>query len=481
MRNLSHMLCGIVVCLSTIATPTFSQEQLGLRLDNYSGSTGIIQNPAANATNPLSWDINVFGMGFFSNSNLLYVEKGSVGSVLRNREKIGPSPSLNSDFVGTSKLFYNLSDKNLYGGGFSARFMGPSATINLKNGNSFGFFTGVRFMASSHDLPKQLGETLLTNRRFNITTPLDKFKGNAMLWSEYGLNYGYTMGNEQDGKLALGASLKFVQAHQAFFIKNYQGTEMTQIAPDSFQMGALRATFGYTTNYDKPTLKPNGSGFGLDVGAVMTIPARDDKPYEWRLGVSFLDMGKVTMRQNVEVNSYNVKEGFLITKDDFKDIDWLNNPRAEVMKRLNDKALGAGKSAQIANAFEMGMPATFSVQADYAYSKEIFISGVLMQRLPVGEKVLERENVLAIVPRYETRWISGSLSMTMVNYQQVRWGMNARLGFLTIGTENLGSYFKHKRLYGSDFYMALKVNPLNNSLFGNVGGGRKKNVSCYRF
>jgi hypothetical protein len=484
MRNLTNMLCGIVLCLTLISTPAFSQEQLGLRLDNYSGSTGIIQNPAANATNPLAWDLNLGAFGAFTNSNLLFVRDASVFKVLKNRESIAPDPSLGGGLNRTNaKLYYDLTDKNGFMGAMSVRYMGPSFSINLKNGQSFGLFTGVRFLASSHNLPKQLGETILVNRQYNVDTKLDKFKGNAMLWSEYGFNYSYTMGSEHEGKLAIGGSLKFVQGLHALFAKNYTGTQFTQIAKDSFRMDAMRAAFGFTTNYDKPSYTPNGSGFGLDVGAVMTIPSRDDKPYEWRLGVSFLDMGKVTMRQNVEVHSYNVKESFLVTKDDFNDIDWLNNPREEIFRRLNDKAIGANNTSVVANSFEMGMPATFSVQADYAYDKNIFISGVIMQRLPVGDKVLERENILAIVPRYESRWISGSLSMTLLNYNQVRWGMNARLGYFSIGTENLGSYFKHKRMFGSDFYMALKVNPFREGFFGERFGGHKrsKKVSCYRF
>ena len=44
----------------------YSQEQLGLRLDNYAGANAIALNPAANAaTNPLTWDVNLAGAGFW--------------------------------------------------------------------------------------------------------------------------------------------------------------------------------------------------------------------------------------------------------------------------------------------------------------------------------------------------------------------------------------------------------------------------------
>ena len=65
-----------------------AQEQLGLRLDNYAGVNALTLNPAANATNPLTWDVNLAGFGAWLNTNLGYIQKASVSKVLNNMKNL---------------------------------------------------------------------------------------------------------------------------------------------------------------------------------------------------------------------------------------------------------------------------------------------------------------------------------------------------------------------------------------------------------
>jgi len=59
-------------------------------------------------------------------------------------------------------------------------------------------------------------------------------------------------------------------------------------------------------------------------------------------------------------------------------------------------------------------------------------------------------------------------------------GAAVRLAFLTLGSENLGSFLGRKSLTGTDFYAAIKINPFRLGWKG--GGGRKgKEVKCYQF
>ena len=87
----------IFIILFYLLKNTFliAQEQLGLRLGNYSGVNAIALNPAGSATYPLSWDINLVGVGATFHNNLSYIEKASIGKAARNANNIGPDPALN--------------------------------------------------------------------------------------------------------------------------------------------------------------------------------------------------------------------------------------------------------------------------------------------------------------------------------------------------------------------------------------------------
>ena len=73
----------------------------------------------------------------------------------------------------------------------------------------------------------------------------------------------------------------------------------------------------------------------------------------------------------------------------------------------------------------------------------------------------------------------------MIIYEEFNVGASVRLGFITIGSENLGSIFKKSDFTGSDIYFALKVNPFNIDFGGRAirsgSKNRGKKSKCYRF
>lgn len=73
------------------------------------------------------------------------------------------------------------------------------------------------------------------------------------------------------------------------------------------------------------------------------------------------------------------------------------------------------------------------------------------------------------------------------NWQDLRVGLSLKLGFLYLGTDNLESPLGQSKLTGTDYYLALKVNPFTL----NVGNGTKRGkkplrgkrgaIKCYDF
>jgi Family of unknown function (DUF5723) len=465
----------------------YSQEQLGLRLDNYSGVNAIALNPAANATSAFAWDVNLIGLGLSINNNLAYIEKSTLGKALRNANRIGPDPALNIGFNGKPLLEYNFNDKAPRYGSAVARVMGPSFVVNLSNGHSFGVFTGVRTLISTHSIPIVVNPYETQRLRRNQTFDVAPFKIRGLAWSELGFNYAYRLGEDTEGGLAIGINAKWMQGFQGFFVNNNSGTKMTRLSRDTVRFDALNGELGFTNDYDDPSTRSNGNGFGFDVGVLLTTPASDDRPYTWRFGASLVDMGKININRNAEVHQFQPTEAFEVNEKDFENLD-TNDPLADAIRRFNQKAFNNGQTSLKANSMTFGMPMALQLQADYALNKNIFINGLLIQRVAISQSILERDNLLAVTPRYETRWLGASIPISVLNYQQVRVGLAARLAFLTIGTEHLMSLISNTDLYGTDFYVALKINPFQIGQLSSGGGkgkggnwGKSKRVSCYKF
>lgn len=120
----------------------------------------------------------------------------------------------------------------------------------------------------------------------------------------------------------------------------------------------------------------------------------------------------------------------------------------------------------------------------------VFVGALLTQWVPLLHRSLKRPNTLAIVPRFERRWASVSLPIVLNDWQSLRVGLAARLGWLYVGTDNIGSFVKKKRFTGIDVYVGLKINAFSMGLRrggGSSGGhstrsGRNlRKIKCYEF
>jgi hypothetical protein len=459
-----------------------AQEQLGLRLDNYSGVSSIMHNPASSATHQLVWDINIVSMGSWMQNNLGYIQKGTVPKLINNTDKIGPHPSLGLKSSDKNTLLFNVAERSKYYATIGTNTMGPSFLINLKNGHSFGLFSNFRFHLSSYNLPKLLNPKEMNAIYFNQQFTVDAFKLGGMAWAEVGANYAYTIARNTEGVLVVGANFKYLQGFQALFIKNKGGTALNQVSRDTFKVDVLRATIGYTTSFDSDPATPTGRGFGLDLGAVLTTGGSDKRPYTWRFSAALTDIGGIRYSKNATVNFFQTTESFQIEK---KDYDTAIIASA-IANNIMSKASPQNQQRTVADAFTMGLPSALQVQADYAIADNIYLNGYAILRFPISKNALQRDNLLALTPRYESRWLGAAMPISVINGKQMRVGLSGRLAFLTLGTDHLFSYLIPHNLRGTDFYMSLKINPFHLSFLGqNTEGegkwGKKKKVSCYRF
>ncbi len=465
-----------------------AQAQLGLRLENYAGINGISLNPTAGLHNPLGWDVNIVAAGSFFDNNYAFIRSSNVISVLRNVQDISFAPEAKINYPKKSVYVMDFYNQNQAKYVSSATFVTlPSVQFNFANGNSLGLFFGQQAAVVSRNIPSVADPYEQQKIAVNQLVSIPAFNITGATWGEVGLNWAHNFGSDTEGGLSVGATVKWIRPNQVFFVDNREGTAITRLAKDSIRLDALNLGVGFTTNFTDKNVPSNGSGVGVDVGATYVLTTDDewdDRPYRVRMSAAVLDIGRFTVSNNAQVREIQFTTPLQLKTADYKNLD-PNDPTTDAIRRFDQNVFGRADATLRSNSFALSLPTSMVFQADFAVLSSFFINGLLLQRLPSANRNLSRDNVLAVTPRYESRWLSASLPLSILNYQQVRIGLAARLAFLTIGTDNLGSFLGEKRLTGSDFYVALKINAFKiGQLKGGGGlfnGGSGKAAKCYKF
>lgn len=458
----------------------FSQEQLGLRFDNYSGVNSLVLNPANNLTSKFSWDINLAEAGVFFDNSYGFIGNANLIRIAQNSENIISATEENPGTINPNTLifdFYNSNQSKFVSS--VVEVMGPSFMVNLASGNTFGLFTRARFAAGSKNIPASLGyysfESALDGEQFSIP----RFKFSGMAWSEFGINYArefYT----SSGTWGIGANIRLLSGYESFFVNNQTDFQITRFPGDSFEISDLDLTYGFTTgsiNAETFNTKSSGTGFGADLGAIFTIEESEDE-YKLKFGISILDIGKISFNRNTENHylQYSDEAGF--SANDFDIVTELD----QGLGLLSELLLGDESLSEVQGGYGIWLPTALSLQADLKVVDMFYVNATLVQGIPMPGPALSRDHILAVSPRFEHRWFGVATPVVFHNWQDFRIGTSMRLAFLTIGTDNLGSFVGNSDFTGTDFYLALKVNPFNISLGGGPKTGKRgKNVRCYEF
>ncbi len=477
---------SLVLLCSSISASLFAQEQLGLQVERYSGVNSVYLNPAANTTSPLKWDINLIGVGLFADNDYAYIQDASLIKLLKNRnsniEYIGDlegSPDPNTLYA---DFYDNQRKKSAY---VNTKILGPSFMVSM-NGRSFGLFTNVRSVTSAQKIPAALGYYELERQLENQEFQIDKFQVASMTWSEIGVNYAQTIFQNNSGEFALGGNIKYLQGYEAAFFKNHESVGVAFTSDDSLQINGGELSFGYATNIDIENgsydFQRNGSGFGFDLGFTYTN-SYDDGSYKWKIGASILDAGQIKFKKRAALHTVNTNDLYNIVLSEFESV----TSEEDLFELISSQALSDSTASFSSNSFSIALPTALSVQADVSLTDNIYVNASLVRRISFGKPMLKRANMFAVTPRFEKRWFGVSVPLVLYDDRNFHLGTSLRLGPLTLGSDNLLSIVKEQQQFtGSDFYVALKINPFELSKRNRSGGQYQNNakrgdVKCYKW
>lgn len=475
-----------VVWWVLLALPFMSsgQNMAGLVVSDFSGTSKAAVNPAAMVLSEKYLEVRLISGQFFIQNNVVQIPRDhfrgnlflrDFGGMLSNADPGEPGSFLektNASGPLDAHMHFRLAVPSVM---FSFGSHAVAVGQTWRGAVSFDKLPG----HSSHaviygKLPQQ-------DIRYAHE---EQFSLGSVSWMEWDVSYATLLSDLAHHQLALGVSLKLNRGTHAFLFQN-DHLEYEDNDNDGFLVHAMtaQANFSLPVDYhDNSTIFPNGlfvgRGFSFDAGLLYSKPLHDPGhrrirrivrntrfgqqnrpcnneyvPYRYRIGISLIDIGRISFSENlrqVDFNDVHNKHGRSFDKDARENIDKMVNEIGHYFD-LGDEAVLSDQH------FDIGLPASVSVQFDYRVNDNLFFHAIGFQSIGIFNNTIARPPYLGIIPRYTFGDFEFSIPLGLYNYSKPQAGLAVRIGSLTLGTDNLGGLVNAGAFSGMDFYMSLQA------------------------
>lgn len=411
----------------------FAQEKIGLTTDNYLPVYHVSNNPASILDQKPWLSVNVMGFHASIRNNFMHIANS----------RLGPK---STDFP----IAYDSPNKDSKGF-MSLEVLGPSFSI-ASGKNGFGFHTALRSYANLNNLPGAMGQ-IIANQGVDSaadgTYQINNGRIKSMTWAEIGVSYGRIVYSKGTRMMSTALSLnRLVGIHQTNMIidnaeievRRGSGTLKNLQGEYSYSDVAMNAGSGWSLNsgfvYKKMLIKNNVDNYYAHSRKVGCKAPE----YHYKIGVSLLDVGYIRFKENSQ------------------------NANLSDSLEVGDIEKGIAKANEINESnFTAILPTALSLQADYRLRDYVYLNAIIVQKISLATSLgVERSNVFAISPRFESRWFTASIPLSLSNYTAPQMGLYFRLGYLAIGTDHLSPFIRTKDINAVDLYFSLNI-PIQNS------------------
>ena len=453
-----------------------AQNNLSFVNDNYSGINSAVLSPTQPFLNSNPWDVNLFSADLFLQNDYAYISQQSLFGLTKTEIEVSnPKKNITGENTPNVLDFYNKEKANLL---FSSDISGPSFSMTAhirEKKYVFGLFSRLRTQTSVLDFDNYLryGNEMVFQPAEYIMKP---FSTSLMNWNEIGLNASTEIFPYSDKQWILGANLKYEIGLDAANIISHNNIELTSKEPAIGENPDYRNIYasnynvnaGYITNYNFETetydYKQNGSGLGLDLGIAMIDKDPREDEYNSKFAFNILDLGFVNFRQGINHVFNNGNTVWLQNNPDFDDQEF-ESPE-QYLKLLSKEAYGDENKSFAGCGFKIGLPTSINVNYSQKIREHHFVNVNWIQRVPVFENSLKRNNLLNINYSIQKEAFGYGISTTLSEYKNLQFGGYVRLGPLILGSENaFPILFKHDKLYAANIYLALKFYPFWDTAF----------------
>ena len=457
-------ICSICLILFALVPQSAScQGRIGLTTSDYSGSGRAMLNPAALVLSKHYLEAGLFQTDLFLGNNAAYL-----------REPAFSLPDSIFQRQGTSGRYMHQN----------SRVAVPSVLVAIGN-HAFSFGQSVRTASSASRVPNDISHILFNGHPTipNKTYYHDRrFDMASLGWVQWSAAYATLIRSTGGRQFAAGISVNMISGLYGAYYHNRSVTYQDRNGR-SYDIHSIDAQIGLSLPLDYQTSDPiltgvpfYGRGASIDAGVVLSRPLQEVRyrriqgrrsryrqhtawcaheyiPYQSRIGFSLLDFGSIQYNRRMVV--LELEDAASTPGVDFNSqgVENIESFIDEVAAYFNEQR----DSIASLRTFTVGLPTAVSLQADYRIGSHMSLHGVMMQAVPWQRNRVTAPSYLSFAPRFAWRWIEASLPMTLYEYRQPGLGMSVRLGYLTLGTDNLLRLAGSNHMTGMDFYIALQI------------------------
>lgn len=440
MRTFKLLLLLLVVNMAS------SQNYFGFLSDNYSGLQSVTLNPA-----------NVTSSKFRSEINLV-----SVNGTVNNDYVTTGFSDLFDDFDDLGDQNLNPMDDNNFA--ISADVLGPSFMFNLSPKHSIGLMSRGRTFVNINEIKGELFDAFEddfdSSNDFSLSE--DEFTSTLHGWAEVGLVYGRTLIDKEQHFIKGGVTLKYLIGAGNAYVR---GSDLTvDFDEDGFgaNNGAITTTgiiqYGSSQGINQDgedtdfKIDTGSTGFGADIGFIyeyrpetVDLDNASAANYKLKLGLSITDIGSINYK-NAEAYSYDitdtVDEDTFQSQEDFE--DKLNN----LYMRISTD-----------DVTKVKLPTALHITADYNLDTQFFINlrTDLSLRKSTEINTNKIDNAVVVTPRFERKWVSVFLPLSVMDYSGFNAGFGFRVGPLFVGSSTIISNLISSKSKAVNAFLGLKI------------------------
>jgi len=433
-----------------------SQSYIGFLTDNYSGVHGVISNPANITDSPFKTDINIGGVSVFGGNDYF-------GINLFDTTKDGYSFDLESK--------KHPMDAN--SGVVNLDALGPSIMFNLSKNSALAIFTRARVFANLNRIDGASIASIDDDTTNDVSINEENINALAHSWAELGITYARVLLNKNQHFLKGGVSLKYLQGlGSAFVIGKDISIDIDDDGTDlggGVTVGSIDSSGNLTyarydefdnDDYDYKT-PDNANGLGVDFGVVYELrpkrvmyKANDSSSnnfkyknqYKLKIGVAITDIGFINYKDGI-------REAYNITNTD------VNQNQFEAAADFGVALNTFYTQTNTATGYKIDLPTALHVNVDWSFNNKLYLNlntdfSLMSKNRITANRV---SNIVSLTPRFESKWFSYYMPLSVIENNGFRLGVGLRAGPLYIGSGSVISAFVSDDNREADVYAGLKI------------------------
>jgi hypothetical protein len=454
------------ICILVLLSFSEGQNYHAVQGSSYAGSLGIANNPSTMLSTPYGWDLTLAGLQFKASTNIITIHDFSLLSPSKKS-----TWSMNEgDFERKARTSFNVNLLN--------------ARIALDRRTAIGFGVNVRGYGRIRTEPYNFDDSVTDIRGFFAINPTNRPYGGKFIgssWVEIFGSYARTIWDRPDSRLNAGLTLKASRGLTGGFanIESVRFQSHTQGNQQYFTLQSGEVNYGYSSNFDRINDNKNtsqnardflsytegGASFDLGVeylmksGAIPTYDEDDYYDYEWKIGISLLDVGVNQYKYGLESATAsglqsNIADSSLDQKfSNISSLEQFNDSLATIVESFSP----------LTGKFTVMNPTRLVVNVDRFIYDAFYINAELSINLSpmAGSKYhhVEEMNLITLTPRWETKNLGAYLPIQINSAGNFWIGGAFKAGPLLFGVHNWANIFAKDKIQKGGAYIALVIRP----------------------